>query len=135
MQEEINLKTESEKPTEDPTINFVKAIDEKEGKIEVFIVEENLDGETEEDIELLALKTKDTKNLQNSKFNVQNLQKKRCTMCNESGISHRILINSEEDKRHCEPQIKNLIQKFGHFKREKSYLRRTFSQFFLKFKI
>ena len=61
MQEEINQKTESEKPTEDPTINFVKAIDEKEGKIEVFIVEENLDGETEEDIELLALKTKDTK--------------------------------------------------------------------------
>jgi len=98
-EEETNLKTESEKPTEDPTINFVKAIDEKEGKIEVFIVEENLDGETEEDIELLALKPKDTKNLQNSKFNVQNLQKKRCTMCNESGISHRILINSEEDKR------------------------------------
>ena len=42
LQEDINLKTESEKPTEDPTINFVKAIDEKEGKIEVFIVEENL---------------------------------------------------------------------------------------------
>ena len=38
----MNLKTEAEKPTEDPTINFVKAIDEKEGKIEVFIVEENL---------------------------------------------------------------------------------------------
>ena len=113
MQEETNLKTESEKPTEDPTINFVKAIDEKEGKIEVFIVEENLDGETEEDIELLALKTKDTKNLQNSKFNVQNLQKKRCTMCNESGISHRILINSEEDKRHCDPKFRIQFENCG----------------------
>ena len=79
---------------EDTTINFVKA---DGGKIEVFIVEENLDGE-EEDIEIRALKPKDA-NIQNSKFNVQSLQKQRCTMCNETGISHRILIHSEEDKR------------------------------------
>ena len=42
LQEEINLNPESENPTEDPIINFVRAIDKKEGKIEVFIVEENL---------------------------------------------------------------------------------------------
>ena len=98
FQEQVSHTIEPEKTKEDSTISYVKAIDKKDGKIEVFIVEENLEDTEEEDIELFSLKSKDT-NLQSAKSNIRNLQKKPCNMCHEPGISHRILVNSEEDKR------------------------------------
>ena len=96
LEEIENESHEGEIKTE-PPVHYVKSSIQSTG---VFVIDESgqlqlhQPNETEQiDVELRGVTSQENIDV------VKSFQQERCQICNESGIEHRILIHSEEDKR------------------------------------